>query len=134
MALSFTKVSTTLKIFSFCPLHCSNNCVLFNYCQVHGHFLFLFSGDNSNKLCDICIGRIPGERCTAADPYAGFEGAFKCLVEAGEVAFLKHTTITEMTATNLNFRELYFIDFTLDSFESVFSLYKKKSCLSSFFL
>nr|XP_018896656.1 PREDICTED: melanotransferrin [Bemisia tabaci] len=60
-------------------------------------------GDNSNKLCDICIGRIPGERCTAADPYAGFEGAFKCLVEAGEVAFLKHTTITEMTATNLNF-------------------------------
>lgn len=42
-------------------------------------------------------------RCTPADPYAGFEGAFKCLVEKGEVAFLKHTTVAEMTASNLNF-------------------------------
>ncbi|GJQ87813.1 putative ferric iron binding protein [Trypoxylus dichotomus] len=53
-------------------------------------------GDNSDKLCRECIGKIPGGRCTDADPYAGYEGAFKCLLEAGDVAFLKHTTIQDM--------------------------------------
>lgn len=53
-------------------------------------------GDNSDKLCELCIGRVPGEKCTSADPYAGFEGAFKCLVEKGDIAFLKHTTVQEM--------------------------------------
>ncbi|XP_046667052.1 melanotransferrin-like [Homalodisca vitripennis] len=69
-------------------------------------------GDNSDKLCQLCIGRVPGERCTPADPYANFEGAFKCLVEVGEVAFLKHTTVHEMTAHNLNF-----VGQTKDNFE-----------------
>ncbi|XP_054267842.1 melanotransferrin [Macrosteles quadrilineatus] len=69
-------------------------------------------GDNSDKLCRLCIGRVPGERCTPADPYAGFEGAFKCLVEVGEIAFLKHTTVMEMTANNLNF-----VGQTKDNFE-----------------
>uniref|UniRef100_A0A1B6GPN2 Transferrin-like domain-containing protein n=1 Tax=Cuerna arida TaxID=1464854 RepID=A0A1B6GPN2_9HEMI len=69
-------------------------------------------GDNSDKLCQLCIGRVPGERCTPADPYANFEGAFKCLVEVGEVAFLKHTTVQEMTAHNLNF-----VGQTKDNFE-----------------
>ncbi|KAI5713494.1 hypothetical protein M8J76_000517 [Diaphorina citri] len=53
-------------------------------------------GDNSDRLCELCIGRVPGEKCTTADPYAGFEGAFRCLVDKGEVAFLKHTTVQEM--------------------------------------
>lgn len=39
---------------------------------------------------------MPGGKCTHRDPYAGFEGAFRCLLEAGEIAFLKHTTVTEM--------------------------------------
>ena len=47
----------------------------------------------------MCIGKISGERCTTADPYAGYEGAFRCLVEAGEIAFLVHTTVDEMTST-----------------------------------
>jgi len=54
-------------------------------------------GDNSDKLCDLCIGAIPGGKCTTADPYYGFEGAFRCLVDAGEVAFLRHTTVLEMS-------------------------------------
>lgn len=57
-------------------------------------------GDNSDKLCELCTGKIPGGRCTSADPYAGYQGAFRCLVEAGDVAFLKHTTVTEMTSSS----------------------------------
>ncbi|XP_076644544.1 transferrin 2 [Halictus rubicundus] len=53
-------------------------------------------GDNSDQLCKLCIGKIPGDRCTSADPYAGYNGAFKCLIEAGEIAFLVHSTVDEM--------------------------------------
>nr|CAH0103781.1 unnamed protein product [Daphnia galeata] len=56
-------------------------------------------GDNSDHLCELCASKVLGQRCTAHDPYAGYQGAFKCLVEAGEVAFLKHTTVTEVLAT-----------------------------------
>lgn len=55
-------------------------------------------GDNSDKLCQLCIGRIPGEKCTDADPYSGYEGAFRCLLEAGDIAFLRHSTIEELTS------------------------------------
>ncbi|KAK0159654.1 hypothetical protein PV327_010748 [Microctonus hyperodae] len=63
-------------------------------------------GDNSNQLCKLCIGEIPGGICTSADPYADYEGAFKCLVEAGEIAFLVHTTVGEMTSTNFQYESL----------------------------
>lgn len=51
---------------------------------------------NRSRLCHLCVGKVPGGWCTPTDPYIGFEGAFRCLMEAGEVAFLKHTTVTEM--------------------------------------
>lgn len=70
---------------------------------------FSYLGDNSDKLCQICIGRIPGDRCTPADPYAGFEGAFRCLIEAGEIAFLKHTTIHEMLDNDVHFGNYLYI-------------------------
>ncbi|XP_029171415.1 melanotransferrin [Nylanderia fulva] len=60
-------------------------------------------GDNSDQLCNLCIGKIPGGKCTYQDPYAGYEGAFRCLVEAGEIAFLVHTTVQEMTSTTFDF-------------------------------
>ncbi|KAF5292435.1 hypothetical protein FQA39_LY13982 [Lamprigera yunnana] len=59
-------------------------------------------GDNSDKLCRLCIGKVPGGKCTDSDPYAGFEGAFRCLLEVGEIAFLKHTTVEEQ-ASSLEF-------------------------------
>ncbi|CAH1155360.1 unnamed protein product [Phaedon cochleariae] len=68
-------------------------------------------GDNSDKLCQICIGKIPGGRCTESDPYAGYEGAFRCLLEAGEIAFLKHNTVPEVLAA------MEFASLTADSFE-----------------
>jgi melanoma-associated antigen p97 len=56
-------------------------------------------GDNSDKLCHLCTGKVPGGWCTPTDPFVGFDGAFRCLMEAGEVAFLKHTTVHEMIAS-----------------------------------
>ena len=70
------------------------------------HITFVIAGDNSDKLCKLCIGKVPGEWCSSADPYFGFEGAFRCLAEnAGEVAFLKHTTVEEMTTNSIDFRK-----------------------------
>ncbi|KAG7190091.1 hypothetical protein KM043_006226 [Ampulex compressa] len=60
-------------------------------------------GDNSDQLCKLCIGKVPSARCTNADPYVGYGGAFRCLVEAGEIAFLVHTTVQEMTSTTFDF-------------------------------
>lgn len=56
-------------------------------------------GDNSDRLCALCIGKVPGGKCTRRDPYSGFEGAFRCLLESGDIAFLKHTTVSEMIAS-----------------------------------
>lgn len=70
-------------------------------------------GDNSDKLCKLCIGKVPGGKCTDADPYAGFTGAFRCLLEAGEVAFLKHTTVVELTSDTVNFPTINKNDFEL---------------------
>lgn len=69
--------------------------------------MYVIAGDNSDKLCEICTGAVPGGKCTSADPYAGFEGAFRCLVEAGDIAFLKHTTVQEMTALGLQLCKFY---------------------------
>ncbi|XP_011142165.1 melanotransferrin [Harpegnathos saltator] len=60
-------------------------------------------GDNSDQLCKLCIGKVPGEKCTSQDPYAGYGGAFHCLVEAGEIGFMVHTTVEEMTSTRFDF-------------------------------
>ncbi|CAH2059390.1 unnamed protein product, partial [Iphiclides podalirius] len=51
-------------------------------------------GDNPDKLCKLCAGGA-GIRCTLADPYAGYEGALKCLVAngTGDIAFVRDTTI-----------------------------------------
>lgn len=51
-------------------------------------------GDNSDKLCKLCTGGA-GIRCTLADPYAGYEGALRCLIanNSGDIAFVRDTTI-----------------------------------------
>ncbi|XP_060857598.1 transferrin 2-like isoform X2 [Metopolophium dirhodum] len=53
-------------------------------------------GDNSARLCILCASKVSGQKCTSNDPYAGDEGAFRCLIETGDVAFLRHTTVLEM--------------------------------------
>ena len=57
---------------------------------------FVRSYDN---LCDLCHGKGPSYcRRDASEDYFGHTGAFRCLVEGGgQVAFVKHTTVTENT-------------------------------------
>lgn len=48
---------------------------------------------------------MPTGKCSNADPYAGYEGAFRCLVEAGDIAFLVHNVVQEMTSGNFDSSE-----------------------------
>ncbi|CAG7721948.1 unnamed protein product [Allacma fusca] len=52
-------------------------------------------GENSDKLCEICGSILPGVKCTSKDPYAGYQGAISCLMDQGEVAFVKHSSVKE---------------------------------------
>lgn len=59
-------------------------------------------GTNPSSLCQQCIGT-GTENCVrnSAEPYYDYSGAFRCLAEsAGDVAFVKHTTVMENTDGN----------------------------------
>ena len=51
------------------------------------------SGDNNQKLCNACGSDLPGQHCTSQDQYSGYRGALHCLLDKGDVAFIKHNTI-----------------------------------------
>ncbi|MCJ8745309.1 hypothetical protein PDJAM_G00128860 [Pangasius djambal] len=57
--------------------------------------------DPESSLCKLCKGSEAGrDKCKASDHerYYGFTGAFRCLAEgAGDVAFVKHSTVAENT-------------------------------------
>ncbi|XP_066246243.1 transferrin 2 [Euwallacea similis] len=69
---------------------CAVNCLTDKYNPI---------GDNSDKLCRLCVGSIPGKWCTDADPYASYNGAFRCLLQTGEIAFIRHTTVPDLLRT-----------------------------------
>ncbi|XP_036999762.2 serotransferrin [Artibeus jamaicensis] len=60
------------------------------------------------KLCQLCAGKGTNKcACSNHEPYFGYSGALKCLMEdAGEVAFVKHLTVFE-TITNQAERDQY---------------------------
>ncbi|XP_067394800.1 serotransferrin [Emydura macquarii macquarii] len=57
----------------------------------------------TSKLCSLCVGSgsnlPPDYKCVANsnERYFGYSGAFRCLVEKGDVAFIKHTIVSENT-------------------------------------
>ncbi|XP_060870833.1 transferrin 2 [Metopolophium dirhodum] len=78
------QVKTTIEFFGH---SCAVNSLLDKYNPM---------GDNSDRLCILCASKVSGQKCTSNDPYAGDEGAFRCLIETGDIAFLRHTTVLEM--------------------------------------
>jgi len=55
-------------------------------------------GNNPQSMCSLCSAGNPKKsKCSGSDTYANFEGAFLCLTNVGDVAFLKHTTVNQMT-------------------------------------
>uniref|UniRef100_A0A8C0ZZE5 Transferrin-like domain-containing protein n=1 Tax=Castor canadensis TaxID=51338 RepID=A0A8C0ZZE5_CASCN len=50
----------------------------------------------NSSLCDLCIGP---SKCASnnKEAYYGYTGAFRCLVEKGDVAFVKHQTVPQNT-------------------------------------
>ena len=59
------------------------------------------TGDNPTSACDLCKGKIGQNFCTNQDPYAGNIGAMYCLIDGGgDVAFVRHTTLSELVALN----------------------------------
>ena len=52
-------------------------------------------GDNSHHFCELCGSYTPGVQCTNRDPYAEYNGALKCLMERGDIAFLNDKVVYE---------------------------------------
>ncbi|KAK3096152.1 hypothetical protein FSP39_023802 [Pinctada imbricata] len=58
-------------------------------------------GNNPTSICVQCAG-IGEQKCSTDDPYAGYDGAFKCMAyDAGDIAFLRHDTVDIMTANGV---------------------------------
>lgn len=64
-------------------------------------------GNNPTDVCKLCTGQNE-EFCTTSDSRAGFDGAFRCVAEgAGDLTFLRHDTIQQMTDPVLNPETIY---------------------------
>ncbi|KAL4231745.1 negative regulation of tumor necrosis factor (ligand) superfamily member 11 production [Mactra antiquata] len=62
-------------------------------------------GNNPASVCQLCRGS--GEqKCTSSDPHAGFDGAFRCLNNGGDIAFLREDTVMMSTMDLQNYELL----------------------------
>lgn len=49
-------------------------------------------GTNPQSICSLCMSK----KCAGNDLYSNFEGALLCLLNGGDVAFVKHTVVDQM--------------------------------------
>ncbi|XP_069831746.1 serotransferrin-B-like isoform X2 [Dendropsophus ebraccatus] len=76
-----------------------------NNCDIGSYFSKSCApgSDITSTFCQLCIGdpqkTLTESKCSPSDAeaYYGYSGAFRCLVEKGDVAFVKHTTVLENT-------------------------------------
>ncbi|XP_064601903.1 melanotransferrin-like [Liolophura sinensis] len=53
-------------------------------------------GNNPTSVCAMCTG-VGEEWCSSDDPYAGYDGAFKCLAHGvGDIAWVRDSTVSQM--------------------------------------
>ncbi|XP_027585100.2 ovotransferrin [Pipra filicauda] len=73
----------------------------------------------TSRLCQLCKGSggVPPEKCVASshEQYYGYTGALRCLVEQGDVAFIKHSIVEENTDGKS--KESWAKDLKMDQFE-----------------
>ncbi|XP_072329321.1 serotransferrin-A-like [Scyliorhinus torazame] len=81
------------------------NCSLYNSTYFSGSCAP--GADPDSKLCSLCAGQEhstpPGkDKCAfgTSERYFAYSGTFRCLVEKGDVTFIKHTTVFENTDGN----------------------------------
>ncbi|XP_075056943.1 serotransferrin-B-like [Mixophyes fleayi] len=76
-----------------------------NNCDIGSYFSRSCApgSDINSNFCKLCIGdpqkTLTNTKCSPSDAeaYYGYSGALRCLVERGDVAFVKHTTVFENT-------------------------------------
>ncbi|XP_056419510.1 serotransferrin-B-like [Hyla sarda] len=76
-----------------------------NNCDIGSYFSKSCApgSDIDSTFCQLCVGdpqkTLTDTKCSPSDAeaYYGYSGAFRCLVERGDVAFVKHTTVLENT-------------------------------------
>ena len=72
-----------------------------------------------SRLCQLCQGleAFSQEKCVASshERYFGYTGALRCLVEKGDVAFIKHSIVKENTGGNN--KDEWAKDLQMDDFE-----------------
>ncbi|XP_075403978.1 inhibitor of carbonic anhydrase-like [Tenrec ecaudatus] len=83
-----------------------HDCLLLHCCPRPGHDEFFSrscapGSDRSSSLCSLCSSSLPSPArpCVpnSQETYYGSAGAFRCLVEKGDVAFVKHSAVLQNT-------------------------------------
>ena len=95
--INFYDYITTYNVNGDFLFNSSNPGEFFSTSCVPGALSPAYNGrlQNPRMMCELCGGDSGGDFCAKNmdEPYYGNTGAFKCLVEKGEVAFTSHRAV-----------------------------------------